>query len=63
MLLFFHRSQERLKSGTYDNFNSHNLKNYKGLMEQKDESTRPKKQRRKHMEMEYEDGETTRQVA
>ena len=32
-------------------------------MEQKDESTRPKKQRRKHMEMEYEDGETTRQVA
>jgi len=46
---------ERLKSGTYDNYQSHNLNRYKGLMEQSKE-TPPKKVKRKHMEIEIEDG-------
>lgn len=55
--LHFYRIQERLKSGTYDNYQSHNLKNYKGLMEPKTETHRPTKLRRTHVEMEYEGGE------
>jgi len=52
----------RLKSGTYDNFQSDNLKKYKGVMESTKElnelqaQSKLTKHRRMHMEMEYEDG-------
>ena len=52
---------ERLKAGTYDMHHSHSLGKYDGLIEPaKEVSKKKEKSKRKHIEVEYEDGSTAK---